>query len=238
MAGFAATAERWKEFDLEWRERLAGDGLTYFHMVDFAHSVAEFRSGWKNNERRRQALLSDLLGLVQSHAYRKFGCVIATEAFAALRTAASDSFAPTLIALAGRIIVAGVEQWRTREKYQRQAELVFEDGDLDKGTLMNAVKKITDATPTFRHKKDDPARGIEAFTPLQSSDILAYEIIKIAREFDSLPANFQFRFPYRELDRVPGVIRVLTPESVRQTEEYMGVVNYFDKYPLGSEEEQ
>jgi hypothetical protein len=61
-------------------ERLAGDNLTYFHAVDFAHSRNEF-SGWKEQEPRRRKLLSDLMELIKRHAYLKFGSIVVNAAF-------------------------------------------------------------------------------------------------------------------------------------------------------------
>src|SRR5437867_2605416 len=60
VGGFISSSADWEDFDRVWRERLSKDGLSYFHMVDFAHSVEEFADGWKGNEPRRQRLLMDL----------------------------------------------------------------------------------------------------------------------------------------------------------------------------------
>jgi hypothetical protein len=63
VAGFISSAKDWVNFDRAWRARLAEDGIAYFHMVDFAHSVKKF-DGWRNHEARRQHLLSDLLAII------------------------------------------------------------------------------------------------------------------------------------------------------------------------------
>ncbi len=52
VAGFASSAKDWEEFSALWNQRLAHDGLTHFHAVDFAQSRKEFRDGWKENEPR------------------------------------------------------------------------------------------------------------------------------------------------------------------------------------------
>lgn len=238
MAGFVSSAERWGEFDVEWRQRLGRDGLSFFHMVDFAHSREQF-DGWRDDELRRRALLSDLLGIAAAHAYRKFGIVIAAEAFQAISEEARKRFSPSPIAMAGRVVVAMVEEWRLREKYRRPADLTFEDGDVDKGTLIQAIMKVTSVAPEFRSKKDQPAKGIEAFTPLQAADVLAYEIMQIAKTFGkSVPPDTQFRFPYQELNKIHGLVKVLTPGTVEATESYMDVVRHFDDHPLGSDTAQ
>lgn len=75
LAGFISKAKDWQSFHTLWIERLREDGLEYFHMVDFAASQGQFK-GWRNSESRRRKLLADLMDLISSHVYRKFGCVI------------------------------------------------------------------------------------------------------------------------------------------------------------------
>ena len=65
VAGFISRADRWIKFDEEWRKRLASDGLSYFHAVDFAASQKEFAVGWRDNEKRRRQLLEDLLDIIR-----------------------------------------------------------------------------------------------------------------------------------------------------------------------------
>jgi hypothetical protein len=236
MAGFVSSAEEWKHFDVEWRKRLAEDGLSYFHMHSFAHSINQF-DGWRNQENRRRRLLSDLLDIVAGHAYHKFGCAIQADAFAALESGPRENFAETAIAAAAKFLVGFVMRWRDHERYQqRHPEFVFEDGDADKGTLMEAVKKVSGSYPIFRPKKDDPDKGIEAFTPLQASDILAYEIKKITDTIEQvLPEGFRFRFPYEQLSKIAGEPRILNFESVPIGNMLFKVDQYFEEHPLGKD---
>ena len=46
VAGFIATAEEWELFEREWKDRLALDGLTSFHMQSFAQSSGVYKP-WK-----------------------------------------------------------------------------------------------------------------------------------------------------------------------------------------------
>jgi hypothetical protein len=39
VRGFISSPIDWMNFDGEWREQLAQDGLRYFHMAEFADSV-------------------------------------------------------------------------------------------------------------------------------------------------------------------------------------------------------
>jgi hypothetical protein len=81
VAGFISSSKIWNDFDRIWRGRLAQDGLSYFHMVDFAQSTGQFREGWRNNEPRRQRLLADLMDIIRKHAFRRFGCAVDNELF-------------------------------------------------------------------------------------------------------------------------------------------------------------
>lgn len=70
VAGFVAPLTSWVDFEKRWRERLAADGLKYFHAVEFAHSRKEF-DGWRDDEQRRRNLLSDLMEIIKTHVSRK-----------------------------------------------------------------------------------------------------------------------------------------------------------------------
>ena len=239
MAGFASSAERWSEFDRAWRKRLGEDGLVYFHMYSFTQcihrAVGPFDETWigKENEPRRRALLVDLLDIVSEHAWHKVACVLPTNSLRFFSDDTRKTFVPTLIATAGRLIWSDIEAWRKRERFPKPSRMVFEDGDDEKGSLIDAMKEVTGRTPSFEAKKDDPAKDIEAFTPLQGADILAYETQKLTQKFDQR-FDIKLRFPYHQLEKISGDIRVLRPDGAKLMDEFLRVVNYFDKNPLGS----
>lgn len=192
MAGFASSAERWTEFDGEWRKRLADDDLAYFHMHSFTqciHRVAgPFDETWIGKESRRQALLADLLSIIQPHAWQKFACILPVNCLRMFSEESRKDFLPTLIATAGRLVWADVEVWRKRERYRNPSKMVFEDGDDEQETLTRTMKDLTGRKPSYEPKKDDPEKGISAFTPLQAADILAYESQKLTQKFDDFGA--------------------------------------------------
>jgi len=234
MAGFVSEAERWKEYDLKWRARLAADNLSYFHMRSFAQSDGPFKD-WRDKEDKRRTLLRDLLDLIAEHAYHKFACVVTSQSYASLSEAAKHHFAPTAIAVAAKFCAGLVYTWRDQNRYQDQnPRFVFEQGDEDKGSLITIMESLTGYAPSFEYKKDNPEKQIIAFTPLQAADILAYEVKKIADNLGKpLPENFRFRFPYQQLDKIPGEPRVFDLESVPEAENIARVNEYFRKYPLG-----
>ncbi len=241
MAGFASSAGRWTDFDTEWRKRLADDGLAYFHMQPFTQSVHQatrpFDETWigKEKESRRQKLLMDLLGIIQAHAWQKFACILPVNSFKMFSEESRRDFVPTLIAAAGRLIWADIESWRRRERFQNPARIVMEEGDNEKGTLIEAIKHVTGGEPSFGSKKDIPEKGVVAFTPLQAADILAYEMQKLTQRFEDRLDAMSLRFPYYQLEQIHGDIKVLGPKGTEMLEEIMRVTRYFDINPLGSQ---
>lgn len=231
VSGFIASAGDWVDFDVAWRKRLADDGLSCFHMVDFAQSNLAFK-GWNEQENRRRSLLSDLLDIIQSHAYRKFGCTIIAEAYeTGISPESKDFFAPNQLAMAGTLAGAEVLNWADSERITQKPRMVFEDGDYGKGKLMDKVKQLFGVSPDFQLKCDKP--GIDAFTPLQAADILAYETTQILEKYGTQRFGERFRWPFKQLTAIPGEIRVLTAQAAETAEGMMKAYRYFSDNPLG-----
>jgi hypothetical protein len=98
--------------------------------------------------------------------YHKFAVAVMSDSLEGLSEEARNAFAPTALAAAGKFCAGLVYSWKARNKYQQtHPEFVFEDGDLDKGTLMKTLKELNGTDPVFRPKKDNLAQDILAFTP-------------------------------------------------------------------------
>lgn len=236
MAGFVSSAEEWGEFDREWRARLAADNLPYFHMHAFAqsfdHPKPPFDESWVKNEKRRRGLLGDLLEIIQHRAWRKLGCIIPIESFNVFSDESRENVVQMQIVLAARLLWAELEVWRRASHFKNSVEMVFEDGDLGKGPLVGGLKEISGKSPKFEQKKDDSDKGIVAFTPLQASDILAYEIQKLTRQEGKSLDEIPFRFPYLQLEKLTGDIRMLKQAGAGLMDEFFRVKKYFDENPL------
>lgn len=179
VAGFISSAKDWVLFNNKWKERLNRDGVSCFHMVEFAGSKGEFTE-WK--EDRRRELLADLMSIIQSYTYEKFGCAVLNEAFRSeIPEDIRDEFRFTAYSLAARACVSNVTRWFTAENWNTNTlEYVFEDGDLGKGMLQDIFKRDGYPSPIFKPKKDRPTPlgGVESgWTPLQAADFLAYEFL-------------------------------------------------------------
>lgn len=205
VAGFVSSADTWIRFDQKWRERLAKDGVRYFHMEEFAHFRGEFRNGWRNNEKKRREILSDLLYIIESHAFRKFGCAIEHKQLTStISKKQREKYLLDAYSFAGLYCAHQVNKWRINERISTLPELVFEDGDLGKGHLMERLKKDGFGTPIFRQKKDDENdRGNRrAFTPLQAADFLAYEIFLANKRWTD--PNYKARWGIEQFHRIMG----------------------------------
>lgn len=184
VAGFVSSAKDWQAFHEAWTKRLSDDGLTYFHMTEFAHSQGAFENGWRDNKPRRDQLFGDLVGIIQSHAYRSFSCTVEYEQFFNLSTDNQKEFAMCAYSLAGRTCLRHISDWMKREPGLSSMPIgyAFEEGDEGAGMLSERMWKDGYPRPHFLPKKDrldKDGAPVNAYTPLQAADILAYEIFRL-----------------------------------------------------------
>jgi hypothetical protein len=208
VAGFISSAKDWSSFDQEWKSRLSCDGISYFHMVEFAHCVKQFK-GWKGQEKRRMRLLGDLLEIIRRNVYRKFGAVVVNTTFKEnLSDKAKEKFFLNAYSLAGRSCVADVGNWAKEQvpRITTPIQYIFEDGDIGKGKLIERMNRDGYPTPDFRKKKDTIAPDgitLPAFTPLQAADFLAYEIFSSVKKTETTGSSDDLRWAMEEFIKTP-----------------------------------
>jgi hypothetical protein len=212
VAGFLSTADHWIEFTDLWTKRLLKDGIQYFRMAEFAHSVKQF-DGWREQEDRRKQLLGDLVDLVKSHAFRKFGTVVQLSAMQKLDDSVRQEFSLTAYALAGRASAGDLRQWALSEGEGLEDTpfaLVFEEGDAGQDKLKTRLEE-DGFNVNFRPKKDEMKNGIlrPGFVPLQAADMLAYEMTQCAKKEDVT------RWAADQFIRMPGRIGLFIAEDVQ-----------------------
>ena len=98
--------------------------------------------------------------------------------------------------MAAGTCIAKLDRWEKRwNKPQDKLQVVFEDGDTDKGDLMRAMKKYPRFEPTFLKKAQA--------TAFQAADLLAYEHllvnVKIAKARPALVLENELRYPLKAL---------------------------------------
>jgi hypothetical protein len=216
VAGFLSSANDWIAFSTTWNWRLSQDNVRYFRMSEFAHWGGEFANRAYWTEEKRRGLLDDLLGLIQQHAYRKIGLIVANEAFSAMSDEVKEVFRLNAYVIGARSCAAAVRMWAQREKITSPIEYVFEDGDIGKGKLIERMEIDGFPAPSFRPKKDTIKGGImiPAFVPLQASDILAYELFQL----ETKPEHGR-EWIRKELNVIPGPIRRYLAAGIQALED-------------------
>jgi hypothetical protein len=222
VAGFIASAEEWLLFDIDWRKRLAADGLNSFHMQEYAQASGPFKV-FKNEERRRQLLLADLTDIIFQYARRKFGAAVVNSDLASqISEQERKAFALSAYGIAGRGAVGNVDEWAKENPVERDIRYVFEDGDFNKGDLMRRMAEDGFAAPSFEPKTDRPGRNgstMQGFTALQAADTLAYEYaLAVQRKRDGkFPKS---RWGHLTFDKMPGDIGKFTVKDIGRIGEH------------------
>jgi hypothetical protein len=217
VAGFVSSPTDWKLFDAQWTGRLKEDGIHHFHMCEFAHSVGQFATGWKEDETRRQRLFRDLIQIIQSNVYRKFSSSVEMDSFSRLSAENRRAYALNAYSLACRGCAADIRNWQKSEKFVVPTAYVFEDGDAGRGLVTKRFQEDGLPPPSFKGKKD--------FSPLQAADILAYELHKPHRDMlAGKPRIKQFRFGLQELNKIPGEPSYYSPKNLQELQGYLSTL--------------
>jgi hypothetical protein len=198
VAGFIATAERWAEFERNWKDTLHKFGVTSLHMKNFAHCRGEF-SGWKGDEDKRRDFLRQLIGNIVLHVRHSFASAVLLDDW---REVNERYYLEELIkpfGMCGRTLVHKVGEWAKRCNVdEKHIQYVFEDGDCDKGDFIHRMKYDKKSDPVFLNKDDACA--------FQAADLLAFESLQAHNGIsDGRVQEFaNLRYPFRALYKVPN----------------------------------
>jgi hypothetical protein len=235
VAGFISSAKHWEDFSGKWLARLKDDGLSYMHMNEFAHSTVQFANGWKDNRKRREALLGDLMSIIKSHTYRKFGIVVTNDTFRATITSETQKdWHLNAYSLAGRGCAKQVNEWAMEERYGSPIELVFEKGDQGAGKLHHRLVEDGYQAPVFKPKKDElTPEGvlIPAFVPLQAADFLAYEIfLEVTRMIQG--SEMEQRWGMNEFENMLGYIGAYEVVDLKELQDMVNLSKRLDEWAI------
>ncbi len=235
VAGFISSAGDWADFSKLWVERLQRDGLSYMHMKEYAHSTGQFAHGWKGDGKRRDALLADLMSIIKSHAYRKFGIVVRNDTFrATVSSETQKDWHLNAYSLAGRSCAKQVNQWAMEEKYRSPIELVFEKGDQGAGKLHHRLVEDGYGAPSFKPKKDEvtpEGLAIPSFVPLQAADFLAYEIfLEVTRDIRG--SEIPQRWGMNQFEGMLGDIGTYKVEDLSQFQDMVDLTKKLDEWAI------
>lgn len=215
VAGFISSVDDWTDFSKKWKERLAEDGLEYFHTKEF--------SDWRlDDEPRRRSLLNDLMELIKAHAYRKFGVVVSNKGFATnFSEADRKEWRLTAYSFAGYRSVMEVSKWAMRDQIKSPIEHIFEEGDLGRNKLEKSATNSghnIQFRPGKKDRKTDSGNVISAFVPLQAADFVAAEYFMEAdRRLRIIEKRSKPRWAYIEFDKIAGTISHGTDDKIRES---------------------
>lgn len=197
VGGFVASVDNWLAFGREWTAALREEGIEFFHMREFAHSVDQFKE-WKGDEPRRIKFLSRLCDIILGWAQFGVGAGVALETYRKVdgNYQLHEQFHPYTICSVTCMDEA--VQWRRSQHREAEPmEFVFECGDEHAGQLLKEGEKFAHTPPIFRKKPQA--------TPLQAADFIAYEQFKASTALDQETKELflRFRTPFQRLLRVP-----------------------------------
>lgn len=206
VAGAVASVQDWLDFDGEWRMALQENGLRYFRMSEFAHSVGQFAKGWKRSEKRRREFFRRLAQIIVNHVASWVGAAVSQKEYEAADRIYQLHEYSQPYTVCGLTCIGLAYQWRNANHFDYlPLEYVFEDGDQHAGQLWQRCIEWYGEHPIFRQKLNDDANSKECVTPLQVGDIAAYEIGKAYSLLDpDVEALFvHFRTSFGLLGNVP-----------------------------------
>lgn len=209
VSGYIASDQQWIDFDKAWNDALADEGLTHFHMKDFAHSRREF-SRWKNDEPRRKRFLERLINIIRENTRKSFSYAVILHAYHTINSKyLLEEYVGKPYAFCASMCMTGVDSWKLEHGYNNPVRNVFEDGVADKGVLLTLLKRDNRATPVFGQKRE--------YTPLQAADFVAWENLKMFNQKEAGTLNTQrLRKPFLALYSMPQEWSVYTIANLQE----------------------
>jgi hypothetical protein len=173
--GYLSSVKQWDEFDIHWKAILQKAGVNEFHMTDFLSNYDEFKDEkWKNNDGHSDNFLKKLVNAICKCALFCPTILIYLDDW---RTVNKEykllEAGCTPFAIAGISCILRIHTWCEDHKVAfDHVEFFHEDGDEDKGTLMNMAKEVG-VYLTFKGK---------SLSALQACDLIVWEAANAERQ--------------------------------------------------------
>jgi hypothetical protein len=208
VSGYVASNQQWTEFDREWKKALDDEGLSHFHMKDFAHSKKEF-SDWKGDETRRKQFLERLISIIRKNTRKSFSYAVILKAYRELNSKyCLEETIGKPYAFCSVLCLMGLEVWKQEHGYRDPVQTIFEDGAADKKDFKQLLNKDSEVFPIFGQKRE--------YTPLQAADLVAWEHLKIYTTAENGTMNTRrLRKPFLALNSMPQEWAVYKIENLR-----------------------
>jgi hypothetical protein len=210
VSGFLASAKAWRTFERAWAQALRQEGVTYFHMKEFAHSVGEFTT-WKGDELRRKRLITTLINIIARTAICSFAAGVPVTEWKEcndLYTLDQCKFQP--YPLCGWACTEQVYRWCDATRVdQSHVSFVFENGDRYQGNLRTLVNRDFGSVFATEEKK--------TFGALQATDFAAWQVRNVLQKHHENVLN-RFRKDFEALfsrvERAPSLIRFCNDHQI------------------------
>ena len=208
MAGYLSDEHNWKRFEREWAKALKEHGASYLHMKEFTQFQGEFKE-WP--EWKRKALIQKLIWIIKSNVMFRVGAVVPV-ADHKRTVGASDPGdnrrSPFWLCFLS--CMSAVLAYCRKHGIADDIALVFdENNESSKHAtgFYTSLKTLPDV-PNGHQLVSLSFADDKKITPLQSADLLAYELNKYHRGFD--------RKTLRALEGTAGVFAVWTPHMLEE----------------------
>lgn len=181
VAGFIGNVDGWKRFQKAWRKVRANSGIDYFHMTDFMSRQAKPYVAW--SEKRRHAVISRLLDLINKHTLFGVGVAMSLDDFNAEIRPIDPSYKPYRVCSA--LCVGLVAKTLQKAGITEPVMYVFEAGDEGEPAFRASMARIVEASQRFRDEQQ-----ILGLTPgtkrqypaLDAADFFAWQVGQQCRE--------------------------------------------------------
>jgi hypothetical protein len=238
VAGFGSSEKDWDVFSDLWSKRLDREGIAFFRAVDASHFRGQFEPFHDRPDRKewREQLFADLMEILQSNVYRKFGCSIFNPELNKMNAAIAEEFSLEAYSLAGRTTEKHIREW-VAEEWSRSTlvAIIFETGDKGKGKLQKRMTEDGCFPPNFRPKKDtvkEDGTIEKGYVPLQAGDWLAYEHSIAVKQVESgeVTEPSQLRWPMQQFLSIPGNVSAYTAENLKEMEKNINLVQRINEW--------
>jgi hypothetical protein len=227
VAGYyVATVEQWEHFKRNWEEVNQREHFGIFRMADFVARQKQFAAPESQDEAKRDRTIRALISAIKIRAQIGFSAAMMKSAFDEVITEEiRERFGDNHYALAIRLCVGLVNQWRDKFGYREPIQYVFDrqsegKGDIDEMFRIYVSGK-DDALQRYGIYADcwsfqDKAQVVQ----LQAADIWAYENFRYMRDChipeDSTKLKKPPRHSYTALRKSPVQVRYHGKRSLEE----------------------
>ena len=180
VAGFTSFEQRWEKLECEWRQALAKEHVSIFHMTEFV--FAKQRKGQKKNEfagwstERRQSLLRTLAKIVARNVIKSYASYVVLEDWQEANRQyklAEYDYHPYVIA--SWACIYRILDWCKETAYDKTRPMfVFEHGDKHQDNMISRIKKDFGLIVQTEEKPN--------LLELQTADFAAWQLFNVMRE--------------------------------------------------------